>query len=74
MKDMKSKKLKNVAVKKDNKSFQKFLNHFNKLEKADTGFYFFGDRRVDHSYLQGRAKLAGIKQIPSANELEAIVN
>lgn len=66
-------KLKNVVAPKA--TFQKFMSNYTNLKKADNGFYLMGDRRVDHSFLEGDAKGKGLttKDIPSREELKDLV-
>lgn len=60
-----------VEVKKD--SFTTFLSYFKNLKKASDPFYNYDNRNVDYTYLQGEAKKAGIKKIPSQEELSTLV-
>ena len=63
--------LKNViaedVVKKD--GFGAFMNHFKNIKKAEGEFYKYDNRNVDYSFIEGEAKKAGIKTIPSKQEL-----
>ena len=58
---------------KSKKSFSEFLSNFTTLRKADEGFFFWDDRRVDYTVIKSAAKAKGIKQIPSSEELQDLV-
>lgn len=51
------------------KSFSEFLSNFTTIRKADKGFFFWDDRRVDHVVIKSAAQTKGIKDIPSEQEL-----
>lgn len=51
------------------KSFSAFLSNFTTIKKADNGFFFWDDRRVDYIVIKSAAQSKGIKEIPSEQEL-----
>lgn len=67
--------LKNVVVEDEVKKdvFNTFLSHFKGLKKNNGQFYSYDNRNVDYSLIQGEAKKAGIKQIPTEQELSQLV-
>lgn len=66
---------KNVVVENSDKknTFTKFLANFTTLRKADHGFYFWDDRRVDYVVLKSAAIAKGLTHIPSQEELDELI-
>lgn len=67
--------LKNVVEESDNskKTFTKFLSNFNTLKKADQGFYFYDDRKIDYVVLKDIASTKGIEEVPTQEELDSLL-
>jgi hypothetical protein len=74
MKKFNDEKLKNVVSEPTEvKSFNEFRNNFNKIQKTSTGFYFLNGVNCDYARIKGIAQTAGIKDIPTEQELQTIV-
>lgn len=67
--------LKNTVVEAEvvKDAFDKFFFHFKGLKKAEKPFFQYDGRNVDYSFIEGEAKKAGIKKIPSKSELLKLI-
>lgn len=68
--------IKNIVTEPEQRSntFSTFMSRFSSLKKINNTFYGWDNRNVDYTYIQGEAKKAGIKEIPSQEELSQLVS
>jgi hypothetical protein len=53
-------------------AFNAFLSHFNTLKKINGEFYAWDGRHVDYNVVREQAKIVGISEVPTKEELQQL--